>query len=60
MLDMTEIEIRRVNDAGLAYGGPIDQDDMPQIADAVENAIIETDEDEGEVRVGGQLYRWSR
>jgi hypothetical protein len=59
MLDMSKIEIRRTGPGG-DFGAPIDCDDMPHVADAVENAVIETDEDEGKVVVGGQLYSWKR
>lgn len=61
MIDMTRVAIRRVNEIGIAYGEPFEADDLPYaVAEAVETAIVETDEDEGEVEVSGRRYCWSR
>jgi hypothetical protein len=60
MLDWTKITIRAVNSAGIAHGEPIDPDELPEVASAVEDAIVATDEDEGEITVGGRCYRWER
>jgi hypothetical protein len=60
MLDWTKITIRRINSIGIAHGEPIDPDELPEVASRIEDAIIGRDEDEGEVTVGGQRYRWER
>lgn len=61
MIDMTWVQIRRVNSENITYGPPVPHEDLPYaVLEAVECEVLETDQDEGRVSVGGQNYRWKR
>lgn len=57
---MIDIELRRTGQGG-AYGEWMQADEGPAAAfDAAENEAIETDEDSGEIEVGGRSYVWRK
>lgn len=61
MIDMSKIRVLHVNSAGVAYGPPVHQDDLRwEVSEEIAEAVLERDEDAGEVEVGGQRYRWAR
>lgn len=53
----SEFSVRRVNSAGIAYGEPVDLDDVSW---EVREELADAKGAEGEIKVGGQTYRWTR
>ena len=59
MFDFTNINVRHVNAAGIAYGPSLSGNDIPdEVRPAITEAVVVKDEIGGALTINGRHYCW--